>query len=467
MKFETTKSNKKLLLFVVIIFVVILTLIISTSLAKYKVTESIKLVEGTINYSLSDLNVLAIYVKDKNSESYISVDTIPEGNYEINQDNSYCKVGDTNINATINYDSNTKALSISPITKKGTKCIIYLDEKELIGEYILANSTQGTGTPNFSKTSCTVGSNNGNNCKEATIGLYSAEDDEGISYYYRGNVENNYVKFAGYYWRIIRINGNGSLRLIYSGEVSTIDAAGKETILANGYKDSTTKYSQIQTSAFNSKTNDNTYVGFMYGTAGATTYEETHANTNPSIIKGVLDSWYTSNLANYENYIDKNSGFCGDRQWTSTSHGDGIGDSLTTHYGSYYRLRTSFLPTFKCENKERDLYTVNNSVTGNKALSNPIGLITADEVAFAGGIYDVANRGYYLYTANNYWSFSPGYYGGSTAAEWHVTNTGSLDLQDVIYTTHGVRPVINIRSNVTISGTGTIASPYEIVGTNS
>ena len=119
----------------------------------------------------------------------------------------------------------------------------------------------------------------------------SAPDDYGTSYYFRGNVENNWVKFAGFYWRIIRVNGDSTLRMIYSGDASVIDALeNKEEVLKNGYDDSTTKYTQIGESAFNESYNDNAYVGYMYGTPGSNTYTETHANINDSTIKSYIDN---------------------------------------------------------------------------------------------------------------------------------------------------------------------------------
>ena len=83
---------------------------------------------------------------------------------------------------------------------------------------------------------------------DSEIGLYAAEDDLGTSYYYRGNVLNNYVSYGGYIWRIIRQNGNGSIRMIYSG--TSTSATGSSTF--------------IGTSAYNSKHQDPTYVGYKY-----------------------------------------------------------------------------------------------------------------------------------------------------------------------------------------------------------
>ena len=103
---------------------------------------------------------------------------------------------------------------------------------------------------------------------EATNGyLCKAPDAYGDSYYYRGNVTNNYVLFADKYWRIVRINGDGTVRVIYDGTSAH----------ANGESSSDR---QIGTSAFNSSYKDNAYVGYMYGQTGASTYAAAHANTN-------------------------------------------------------------------------------------------------------------------------------------------------------------------------------------------
>ena len=85
----------------------------------------------------------------------------------------------------------------------------------------------------------------------SAVGMYSDEDNDGKTYYYRGSVAGNYVKFAGYYWRVIRVNGDGTVRMIYDGT----------TPHANGESSSNR---QIGTSTFNSYINDNTYVGYMY-----------------------------------------------------------------------------------------------------------------------------------------------------------------------------------------------------------
>ena len=140
------------------------------------------------------------------------------------------------------------------------------------------NLSPSSGTPNFTKTSIEDGTN----------GIYSSEDDLGTSYYFRGNVTNNYVKFANKYWRIIRINGDGTIRMIYAGTSAH----------ANVYDDSSANDMSIGTSAFNSSRDDNTYVGYMFGTKGASTYANTHSNKTNSTIKTKLDLWYDTNIVN-------------------------------------------------------------------------------------------------------------------------------------------------------------------------
>ena len=206
---------------------------------------------------------------------------------------------------------------------------------------------------------------------ESTNGyICSAPDDYGTSYYFRGTPENNYVKFAGFYWRILRVNGDGSIRMIYAGDADTIDALpNKEEVLANGYDDGSTDYTQIGTSAYNSSYNDNAHVGYMYGTTGASTYEETHANINDSTIKTRVDKWYEENILDteYEQYISDTL-FCNDR---SLSSGTGIGQTVS--YYNYADTGTGGV-NLKCA-QQNDRFTVSDEVLGNGSLTYPVLLI--------------------------------------------------------------------------------------------
>ena len=304
--------------------------------------------------------------------------------------------------------------------------------------------------PDFSKTSCSSG------CEESTVGIYKTEDDIGTSYYFRGDVENNYVLFANKYWRIIRINGDGSVRMIYDGT----------TAHDNG-ESSTNR--RTGTSAFNSSYDDNAYVGFMYGTAGSSTYEATHSNTNDSTIKKVLDTWYISNIkgTTNEQYV-VDAIYCNDRELSS---GTGIGKAAT-NYKAWNRF-SAYTPSLKC-NQENDRFTVNSKVsgvTGNGALTNPVGLITADEDVYAGEKpYSTAyNSKYYLYTGNVYWTMSPQCFIGSYVRDVFLYLAYEFGGQKLIYYYNrvdsngiSVRPVISLSSGALSSGTGTKTDPFKI-----
>ena len=213
-------------------------------------------------------------------------------------------------------------------------------------------------------------------------GLYIMTDDYGTSYYYRGSVKNNYVQFAGFYWRIIRINGDGSIRLLYAG--TTKDATGESA--------------QIGTSVFNANQNLPLYVGYIYGNTNGSTTEEVNTNTNDSTIKSYLDSWYSTNLSGYSSYI-ADSGFCNDR---SIYSGNGITTTSDTLYGGYNRYSTTYSPTLTCPNTENDLFTLSGNIKGNKALTYPIGLITIDELMLAGARNGYLNKLYYPFSGATY-----------------------------------------------------------------
>jgi len=261
-------------------------------------------------------------------------------------------------------------------------------------------------------------------------GLYYTStntEDNKRTYYFRGDVVNNYVLFANNTWRIVRINEDGAVRLIAQDTIGN--------------------------SVFNVNSDDNSYVGYMYGTPGSTTYEATHTNINSSTIKTMLDTWYQNNLINYSSII-ADSGFCGDR---SLSSGTGIG-ATSTDYGAWGRLGENKTPQFKCP-QTNDLYTTSTSTKGNKALTYPIGLITADEVAYAGGLYGDNFEKYYLMKDDFFWTMSP----GSSVPDANIYIVKENALDEFVFNEWGVRPVINLKSTVEItSGEGTSSNPYVI-----
>ncbi len=309
-----------------------------------------------------------------------------------------------------------KQMICTKIDDNKTTCTDSFITKRYAKDTILANKTIAK-REDFSQTVTT----------DTTGTIYSAEDDYGTSYYYAGNPSDNWVKFAGFYWRIIRVNGDGTIRMIYNGP--TTDQTGETT--------------QIGTSAFNTNYNDNMYVGYQY-TSG-----EVHGRGTDSTIKGVLDNWYDNNLKNYSNYIATGNGatFCNDRTPFS---GPGTG-TTATDYAAYNRLATNKAPTFKCTNT-------------SDRFATSVGLITADEVAYAGGVYNTSNSGYYLYTGQAFWTMSP-YISHSSgyARVFGVGSNGHLG-SDWTYDGIGVHQVINLKSDTVLTGTGTTSNPYKISG---
>ena len=374
------------------------------------------LVEEEINNS----NTSLVFMLQDKEGNYNKSEELPSSGYSFNTSKSVCSN-----NTTPTWEDNK--LYLNNLNKNGTSCYLYFDIFSSAKNTILSNSKVNEGIPDFSQVATT------------DEGIYKAEDDWGDSYYFRGAVENNYVKFAGYYWRIIRINGDGSIRLIYNGKNTEITPPG----------------TQLDISDFNSNYDRSEYVGYMY------TEEEQHGNTTNSDIKIVVDEWYNKYLINYADYISKEAGFCGDREMADGSLWSSIESSH--NYVAYERLVDNKTPILKCSNSS-DLYTVNDSSKGNKGLSNPIGLITADEVVMAGGVYGQTNTKYYLYIGQEYWTMSPYDFDSDGWNDMFIVNLDGKVTSDWSEAPYGVRPVINLASDVTLSGTGTASDPYIVEG---
>ena len=379
-----------------------------------------------INDITPDISIIATYIEENGG--YKEVSEIPREGYQLNEEKSSC-----NNNAKLGWDKENSRIYVEKLNKSGTECILYYDEYVSAKDTILADKE--IKIRNLPFTTSTI-------VTDTTTGvIYKAEDDWGDTYYFAGNPQDNWVKFAGYYWRIIRINGDGSIRLIYNG-TGTV-TTGSSTMINSSQ-------------AFNSSYNRSEYVGYMYASG------QQHGNTTDSSIKDVLDSWYGSNLASQADKISKEAGFCGDKEMASGSWNS---TGSTHYYAGYGRLvqnGNSVNPTFKCSNSN-DLYTTSGSSKGNKVLANPIGLITADEIIMAGGSWSSGNGSYYLYNNANYWTISPHRFTSTGYAyTFRVHSGGNLGYTNV-NDTSGVRPVINIASDVTIrSGNGTSSTPYEI-----
>ena len=296
--------------------------------------------------------------------------------------------------------------------------------------------------------------------------LASAEDDNGTSYYFRGAVTNNYVEFANKCWRIVRVGGDGSVKLILhndnpTGAANPCDAANNSASAAFAHYNGST-----YTSRFNENYDDNAYIGFKYGTPGSSKYETTHANTNKSTILTNLETWYTNNLKTYESVIDDNV-WCNDKtNVTDTSYNpwgysnvNGLGYAKNvTYYSATQRLVSTSGsaggtgPSLKCNG---ELSKINSKV----------GLITADELAYAGYAYNISNTTTYLQenaTDTYWWSLSPSSFIGGNAYVWYVYGSYGRFGDNGVYGAGGVRPSISLKSTTNVTGEGTSSTPYII-----
>ena len=349
-----------------------------------------------------------------------------------------CKNGSV---ATYNKEDNS--ISLSNIHMPDYCTIDFTNAPAFYGKLLADNPTIKTRT-DFSTT-----------YTETNTGtLYKATESIANSpakdvYYFAGDAKNNWVKFAGFYWRIIRTNHDGSVRLLY---------AGTSPDTTEGY---------IGASKFNSSYNDSMYVGYMYGTSGSQVNNRT--NKNNSTIKTYIDNWYNNNLSSYAKYLSTEAVYCNDRE---------VGDEPYSATGSIFfyaantRLITNRTPTYNCTNI-KDAFSGSNS---EAKLTYPIGLMTSDEIAYAGGRsganllspyawYYLNSLGGSVTGDERWWSLSPDCWDSNAAFSWYVDGYGIPgDLHyNSVGTSAGVRPVISLKGNsVWKGGDGSSASPYEV-----
>ena len=327
--------------------------------------------------------------------------------------------------------------------------------------------------------------------------LVSKEDDYGTSYYFRGAVTNNFVEYANMCWRIVRVTGDGSIKLVlysYNGLTSTnnirlsstpCNTTGTDYAFAR--YDGTTFQSK-----FNTTTNDNAYIGLMYGTVGASSYASAHANNNASTILTSLNLWYTNVLSRQSGFSDSQLAdtiWCNDKNVVTDTTYDPWSIGYGTNYGygtniNYYKTlqrlysRVNNLlvanPSLVCQNDKNggklSKFTVSDTTYGNGALKNyaKIGLLTADEVAFAGGAYQLSNTTFYLNqnaTTEIWYTLSPTSFTTNYGTGVFVVDgdDGSKLTNDNAYYDRALRPSISLKSKVKItSGSGTASSPYKI-----
>ena len=347
--------------------------------------------------------------------------------------------------------------------------------------------------------------------------LFKAQEDNTDVYYFAGDARNNWVKFGTWkedkkiiighsssdfiytfndliscnsntyynndckevvlakkgedmYWRIIRTDKDGGVKLLYSG--TSVDSV---TAL-------------ISTSMFNPTSNDTHHVGYMYGTSGS--LENNRTNENNSLIKEVIDNWYKNNLIEYTKYLSSSAVYCNDRGVSGESN---YSTTNSFSYDGFNRIQgleveqlkpfsAKVQPSYKCNNKF-DSFSVRND---NAKLVYPIGLMTVDETVYAGALYGKSSLIWYGYnsllednlsidkkSSIEWWTMSP-YYQKNDNNYIHnyvysITNytgkhKGVLGFGSYLTYPQAVRPVITLNGeSLWKSGDGRAESPYEIV----
>ena len=240
-------------------------------------------------------------------------------------------------------------------------------------------------------------------------GLYAQTVGGNKTYYFRGNPTNNYIKFAGKDYRILRVNEDGTIRIMLT--------------------------SSIGNEAFNSTWD---------------TYDKMYYTNSEQ--KTVVDNWFTTNITgdNASKVVSGNY-FCEAARVVDNTLKYTAGSATVT-------AKESYTPTFECT----------TDGNGKGVVTSKVGLVTYDETIYAGGWYYVRGRSYpyYLNSGSSYWTMSPAgfnnYYNNyNYAYAWHVYSAGYTNGTSV-GGTYGVRPVLILSADTLVSGNGTSADPYVV-----
>lgn len=345
--------------------------------------------------------------------------------------NMKIKFLETNKDQTSNMNK-TFSSNIKLVPSKGLNVGENVYKNKTLLEMIIKSSISSFDQINFSN-------------EEIVDGVYytNSSNDGITTYFYRGSNElNNNVLIDNICYKILRTTENSNIRLIYNGVYN--NGVCEKPIL----EDKT---------SFNLKSDYNAYVGYMYGDANSASYKNEHNNYNSSRIKKLLEKWYDNNLKN-NNLIVDDTIYCSNRE-TSEFLLKGVlyGTKGYSNNNTGYISSNNENYTYYCHNlNDRLSKNYNGSM---KVLNESIGLITLDEIMYAGFIQNKQNINNYLYTTDDYWTMSPAYYNGFNAYNFSVIN-GKINKNNVTDEL-GIRPVITISKNAIIkSGDGSVTSPY-------
>ena len=293
-------------------------------------------------------------------------------------------------------------------------------------------------------------------------------DDYGTSYYYRGGVTDNYVNFAGMCWRIVRIEGDGSVKLILEdmyAECNDNETQTTSAVYTGNWSDGNTYVFGYDNSTGSYRLNFLNYEGGLadsfktfqtalakkINTSLTDTSTQTEINTALSS-KLKIDEWcYDDNITEYKHYDSDNN----------LVPNPVDGGYTEEYYGAYTRIYTNKKPSFSCSGTKLTKFKDNTNMY--------VATLTADEMSFAGASGST-NYNYYLmnsYAKDNYlywWSLSPYYFTGEYGYDgaFYLDIDGNLDNVSVRSNDYS-RPAVSLKSGSIITGgEGTLEKPYII-----
>lgn len=470
---------------------------IYVSVNSVKFNEDLALFNQINEYSsldnYNDMTVIA-YVNGKEVTSFPTTE---------NYNASVLCNGDGTV-GTAKWTGEKWVLSITNMSAAGMVCKVGFTETTTpapIGWFTAGSDTlvYAIRTSNTVSTASNVKGGTPSTKSEAILAV--ADDDYGSSYYFRGSVTNNFVVFANMCWRVVRITGDGSVKLVLYNRNDSA-ASNPCNVTANGTNafakfDGTNYKSAFNTFSGSDMNGHAQMVGFMYGTIMSTTdYALGHANNIESTILMNLKTWYDLKLRSYDEQI-------ADVIYCNDISGDGKMGYNTlfnarTRISSYY-YGGDYYPggsgaSLSCPDDYKggklakftavDLVNGNGNLRGTDGIGSKdykIGLLTSDEVALAGGTlypyfnnadYATENKNYYLYenaSGLGWWLMSPFDHPyddtqGSIARNYYVEGSSGLMKYDTVSAVKGIRPVVALVYETKISGgVGTKTSPYKVV----
>ena len=437
MTFETLKKShlKRNILIAVVVVAIISAVVLNFTRAKYRTTQSMPLLNGTINYTLADLNIVAMYLDGS------EIDTLPDGNYELTSE-SYCTAEDDvkDETITLSYDSATKGLSVSPMMKKGTKCYLYFEEKSGASDVIEGIYEENQDMLAYDNTA------------DNNLRYIGADPNNYV--YFNCDDYNNPSSGTCELWRIIGvfnenshgISGEKLVKLIRNESIGSFSWDNKAR--GTGSSTSSNGSNDWSDSALQLVLNEGAYWNRTNGTCpsgenGATTNCDFSTNGLTDEAKSMIETvtWKLGGTANY----------------TSASNG------LASHWYGYERGTTVYSgrPT-TWQGKIALMYLSDYGyATSGGSTTNREACLAKELYNWDSSSYSDCKNNAWIFNNTNQWTLTP--YSSASDHVFGVRTTGYVNYYIYAFNSFGVRPSVYLTSNVGISGgDGTMNNPYTL-----